>query len=494
MNFPLPRWVRTRAKIATGICVGESRVLVAVVSGSAKETHTIDAFEASVGRGGALEALPALAEDPRLAGAIAVGFDPRREIDDTLRLKPEECALSIAELLEARVGRFEGGFAGAMRAVELPQDAVAHAAGTTCVVVSAVPKSFASAAEALASRTSERVLLLPVARALARDAARKTRAPRGWRTVIRVLPAGKRGIAILMSGPHVLAWRLFPWSAPDPVGSIATAARMLASHAREELGLESINGVLVHTAPGDENVAEACGRKLGIPAEVAAPAIVDEARIALALAEAALAHTARDIDLFEAPQAIAPRRRARKISRQAALLGAAALVAGAFLCAIPRFTAPSVDPDTNTDAPAAKRSSAARHDGDGARLAADARDDRADRDRSRSPESNARRAGATPHHDAAAVRELSLDSTLVSPDGGQALISGRTIAVGAAIEGVDETNPPVLAWIDGVRACVRYKSRDYVLDLDRARRVKLDASGDAASTAEDSPAGIEVPR
>ncbi len=467
-NLHWPGWPRARETTATGVCVGESRLCVAVAGGSSRAARVLDAFEFPVGRGGTLEALEALAGDARLAGAIALGFDPRRELDDALVLGPEECSLSVAEILATRLP-FEGGLVGAMRPVEID-----GAREGTCVLVSALPSPCAAAAQSFAGRNEHRVLLLPVARALLQAAARKTRTPRRWTSAIRVLPAHKRGIAILSSGPHALAWRLFPWSPTDPVGSIATAARMLTSHAREELGIDAIDGMLVHGAAGEQSLAEKCGQKLGIAAEIGAPFAVDEAAIALALAEAALSHAACDMDLFEEPCAIAPRGKKRVDRRRVALLGAAAVVAGVCLCAIPRFA--SSPDESQPSAPAANgasRSAAARV---GRRAPSD-------------PERGATAISRTDAADAGAksrvgapVRELALDSTLITSDGAQALISGRTVSVGAAIEGVDAESPPVLAWVDGVRACVRYRNRDYVLDLDRARHVALDASGGERAT------------
>jgi hypothetical protein len=71
---------------------------------------------------------------------------------------------------------------------------------------------------------------------------------------------------------------------------------------------------------------------------------------------------------------------------------------------------------------------------------------------------------------------LTLDSILIAPGGAQALISGQTVPVGGAIAGVDAENPPTLAWVDGVRVGIRYRNREYVLDLDRERRTVLDKS------------------
>jgi hypothetical protein len=80
-----------------------------------------------------------------------------------------------------------------------------------------------------------------------------------------------------------------------------------------------------------------------------------------------------------------------------------------------------------------------------------------------------------------AVRALTLDSILAFPGGAQAYICGQTIMVGEPIHGVDMEHPPVLAWIDGVRVGVRYKNREYVLDLDHDRQVSLDPHSTSAA-------------
>ena len=81
-------------------------------------------------------------------------------------------------------------------------------------------------------------------------------------------------------------------------------------------------------------------------------------------------------------------------------------------------------------------------------------------------------------------RVLTLDSILAFPGGSQANICGQAVSVGAPIRGIDMESPPVLAWIDGVRVGVKYKGRDYVLDLDRERQASLDPVAKAAGSHE----------
>jgi hypothetical protein len=88
---------------------------------------------------------------------------------------------------------------------------------------------------------------------------------------------------------------------------------------------------------------------------------------------------------------------------------------------------------------------------------------------------------STPVHESEAARSLSLDSILAFPGGAQAYICGQTIMVGEPIHGVDMENPPVLAWIDGVRVGVRYKNREYILDLDHDRKVSLESRSSSAA-------------
>jgi hypothetical protein len=83
--------------------------------------------------------------------------------------------------------------------------------------------------------------------------------------------------------------------------------------------------------------------------------------------------------------------------------------------------------------------------------------------------------------------ELSLDAIVFADSSAQALISGHTVKIGATIPGVDNESPPMLVWLDNVRAGVRYRGREYVLDLDRTRRVLLEPVAPPAKPSEAAP-------
>jgi hypothetical protein len=288
MKFPRPS---LHMKRATGICVGENRVTVAVCAAAPRGPKEIDSFEVPIGWGGPLEALRTLPQDPRVGGTLAFGLDPRREFCATIRLKREETAMSVPDLLSARLGRLEGGLIGAVTPLRLP--------GGPWATVTAVPKKPAVAAlEAFAGSAHHRMLLFPVAHELHRVAMRMTRGPRKWRTKIRILPSKTRGMAIVSYGPHPLAWRLFPWSTTEPFGAIEAAVRLLANHAREELRIETIDGVIVHCGTKHDAFAAKCGEALHLPALAGEQLIVDEALIASALAAGALAYKPGDLNLF----------------------------------------------------------------------------------------------------------------------------------------------------------------------------------------------------
>jgi len=72
------------------------------------------------------------------------------------------------------------------------------------------------------------------------------------------------------------------------------------------------------------------------------------------------------------------------------------------------------------------------------------------------------------------VRVPAENAIVFADSSAQALISGHTVKIGASIPGVDDEYPPILVWLDNVRAGVRYRGREYVLDLDRARHVTLE--------------------
>jgi hypothetical protein len=289
MKFPQ---LKLPMKRATGVCVGDNRVTVAVCEATLRGSTRIDAFELAFGRGGPLEALQALARDPRISETIAFGFDPRRELGATMRLSPAEMKLSVSDLLEARLGRVEGGIVGARTPIQLRGGPWAH--------VTALPKSSAATAlEAFPDADLRRTLLLPVAHELHRAAMRLTRGPRSWRTKLRILPSKMRGMAVLSAGSHPLAWRLFPWQPSDPIAPIEAAVRLLSSHARDELGIEVLDGVIVHCGFKHESFAEKCSATLGMPALTGDLIIVDDALVAWILAASALSWQPGDVNLFE---------------------------------------------------------------------------------------------------------------------------------------------------------------------------------------------------
>jgi hypothetical protein len=287
MNFPAPKLL---VKRATGLYVGEAKIVVSVVAGSPWGARDVASFEVPSGRSGALDTLRELATDPRLEGTLSVGFDPRREFSVALRATAADDARSASDLVTARLGKLDGGVVAAQSTLRGPR-----ARWTT---VTALPRKIATQAfDTLASCGHERVLL-PIAPALHRVALQKQRAPRRWRTSIRIIPGSGRGLAILEIGAHAVAWRLFPASNDDPIGTISGAALMLATQAAQELGVEEIDGILFHCGEQHGAIAHQCEQAIGRPVKAVEAMRLDEPTIARALAVGALAHHRGDVNLF----------------------------------------------------------------------------------------------------------------------------------------------------------------------------------------------------
>jgi hypothetical protein len=80
---------------------------------------------------------------------------------------------------------------------------------------------------------------------------------------------------------------------------------------------------------------------------------------------------------------------------------------------------------------------------------------------------------------------LHLESTLATPDGGQARISGQTVQVGASLQGLDPEKPPRLLSVRGTEAVVAHGDDVYVLDL--ASRPVVTVGNPALAAAEATP-------
>jgi len=287
MNFPVPKLL---VKHATGVYVGEAKITVAVVAGAPWGPRDVETFELRSGRSGALDTLQELAADARLAGLIGMGFDPRREFSLALRTKSGDEIASPSDLVTARLGKLDGGVVAAQTTLRGPR--------SRWVTVTALPKKIATQAFDTLASSGREAVLLPVALALHRVARRAHRAPRRWRNTIRIIPGSGRGLAILEVGSHAVAWRLFPASNDDPIGTIAGAALMLATQASQELGIDQIDGVLFHCGAQHAKVAQQCEHAVGRPVLAVEAMRLDDPTIAKALAIGALAHHRGGVDLF----------------------------------------------------------------------------------------------------------------------------------------------------------------------------------------------------
>jgi hypothetical protein len=84
----------------------------------------------------------------------------------------------------------------------------------------------------------------------------------------------------------------------------------------------------------------------------------------------------------------------------------------------------------------------------------------------------AAKAGAEPELPQAHF-SLVLDATLGQGNGGTARISGRSVAVGEVIPGMDPDTPPVLKRVEGSSVVILYRGELLFLDLDHNARINI---------------------
>jgi hypothetical protein len=134
-------------------------------------------------------------------------------------------------------------------------------------------------------KTRHGARLLPVAWALWERASALKRRPRSWKAVIRVLTGSECGIAILGWRDTPIAARLFDAEAgPHQIGWRAQPR----GHAREELGLGEVDGVMLHLGDAGATLQPDCELLYGLTTRCAPACPTDPESAATALAAVAL--------------------------------------------------------------------------------------------------------------------------------------------------------------------------------------------------------------
>ncbi|MCE9638476.1 MAG: hypothetical protein K8T90_22475 [Planctomycetes bacterium] len=282
-----------RMKQATGVAVGEGRLVAVTLGSMPAAAREIGADEQEIGEGGIATALAALHERGALAGTVVVGLDPRSAFFMT-RERPAGAELDVTQMVDSyfAAGRPEGG---------LVADAVpVSVRGGNYVALAACRRVGAEQVQAgLSNVPHTRRALEPTPFAVFRLAQRAAPAPSGWKAVIRVTFDGHQGLALLQRGRSLLAWRPFSAAPGHELDGIAEAVRGLVAHGRCDLRLTAVDGVLLHASANLAGVAAQAAGPCGLEIRLVAAVATDPRSIAQGLALGALGGGASAPDLLK---------------------------------------------------------------------------------------------------------------------------------------------------------------------------------------------------
>jgi hypothetical protein len=280
------RWMQ-----ATGVYLGADSVVAVTVAASPRGPRVIATHRESVDEGAVAGCLQRWLQEKKLTGRMALGVDPRGAFTITRRLGGEEQGVGPAELLASRLGFAADDLVAASQPVKLP-------GGPHAALVASRRRAAERLLEGLDHDGKPRhgARLLPTTWALWDYASSLKRRPRSWRSCIRVLPGGECGIAILGWRDTPIASRLFDSEAgPHQIG---LAVLSLVAHAREELGLAEVDGVMLHLGDAGAILQPDCELLYGIATQCAPVCGTDAESAARALAAAALRQRFLGVDLF----------------------------------------------------------------------------------------------------------------------------------------------------------------------------------------------------
>jgi hypothetical protein len=249
----------------------------------------------------------------KLRGRILCGVDPRRLYAVTRGVQGHESKSAPAEKLAAALGLGEEALLAEGAPVRLPGGAHIALVGCRREQVGTLHT------ELLALKLSA-ARLLPVHWALALEARRAGPRPRRWRADIRVLPGGSLSLALLSWQGFPIAFRPLDLQGTDPSHAIELAVLSLRTHAREELGLQGVDGVILHLGDEGAELAAEAEKCHGLPQKLGARFELSEERCAEALARLALGRAHMDADMFAAMQPAAGWRENLPVRTAAALL------------------------------------------------------------------------------------------------------------------------------------------------------------------------------
>ncbi|RMH04947.1 MAG: hypothetical protein D6702_01795 [Planctomycetota bacterium] len=227
------------------------------------------------------EVISRLLQEGRLEGPLALGIDP--DLDFFVCRRGQASQAEQDQYIEYLAKQVAGGL-----------HVASCRAGRGFHVILAWPKSLVeevrSALQALPASARP---LIPTSHALLQYAVRRSPTPRRWNCHIRVLAGPRQGMALLVQRDALLARRVFNLHDPPSCAQVTAGLMGLLAHARDELGLKKIDGVLYHIGPEQEEHAAACAEPTGLAFRVAEELPYGPELLARALAAAAWKGPAR---------------------------------------------------------------------------------------------------------------------------------------------------------------------------------------------------------
>lgn len=262
-------------KKATGVLIDDQALHLCVMGRTPTGTKPLREERIPLGEGGVQQALTELRESGALVGTTTVTLDARSVYFAT-RLQGPDASLDPEHLLPAFL--LAGSrFVHDVRAVKLKQGQVASIVACQRTTASEVLNGLNGI-----SRSQSRLEPAPIA--LLGEVHRAGRGPRKWKSVVRVVVDGDRGLAYLTQGTTPVAWKPFSAKGPDRVHVMAGVIRALRAHARAELGMDRIDGVLLHCPESEADLGQACHEACGLETHTLAPISLDSASGARAAA------------------------------------------------------------------------------------------------------------------------------------------------------------------------------------------------------------------
>jgi Tfp pilus assembly protein PilN len=278
-------------KVSTGVFVAEDRIVLTTVSATPMGTKRLSSLDQPFDGAEVGQVIERLREGGYFKGRLVFGIDPRQLYAITLKLNVDEANRLPAELLAGRLGLSVDALVAVKETIKLP-------GGMYAVLTACKRSAAAPIVEGLGRKQLGTACLAPATWALHEAAARLKRRARKVKTELRILPGEDTGMVMLTHNGTLVATRLFGMGSEGNVNTISLAVLSLATHAREELGLASIDSVLLHAGETSESLRAECEDAYGLPTVLVPSLTTDSDSISLALAHVGVHSGGTDADLL----------------------------------------------------------------------------------------------------------------------------------------------------------------------------------------------------